>query len=518
MDEMEDPVHMQAQTIIIIHPGSMYLKIGRASDLNPHMELHAIARMRSKGGGVHVDTLLPQVITNLDPNVELEVDYCRLQVSHALQSCVMSDGQKRYATPPQQISQYNKRSVPETVNITGPQPYKSNNNVAIGNEVLCLDPESELDYNIHFPMKRGDLNVHSGIGGSLTGVLTDLETIWSHIIVTNLNIPLNTLKHYRAVLIIPDVYNRQYLKELTNLILDMGFSSCFLLQDHVAATFGAGVGSACVIDCGHAKTSISCVEDGTSHPVTRIRLPYGGGDISQCLHWLLNRCGFPYKECDLTNNYDALLIEKIKQESCHVNLDVCGCKEKTFTPEIFSFTANKPIVTQKRTAGDSSDPHDAEYLRETSRKGTKDVQDPSTDALDDGDILDMDVSTDYEFSYGQLQFLPLDQAIIQSIQRCPTDDMKRRMFGNIVVVGGGMKFKGIANWLKTKLEYQIPINLKPETVEIISSPKEMDPVMTVWKGAAILSCLESAQELWITKEEFMKFGVKILRERSPFIW
>lgn len=44
----------------------------------------------------------------------------------------------------------------------------------------------------------------------------------------------------------------------------------------MGATFGAGVGTACVVDCGHSKTSVSCVEDGISHPATRVRLPYGG--------------------------------------------------------------------------------------------------------------------------------------------------------------------------------------------------------------------------------------------------
>ena len=46
----------------------------------------------------------------------------------------------------------------------------------------------------------------------------------------------------------------------------------------------------------------------------------------------------------------------------------------------------------------------------------------------------------------------------------------------------------------------------------------MDPQITAWKGAAIMSCLESAQELWIYPLEWEKNGVKILRERAPFMW
>jgi actin-related protein len=43
-----------------------------------------------------------------------------------------------------------------------------------------------------------------------------------------------------------------------------------MLQDHVAATFGAGLGYACVVDVGDQKTSVSCVEDGISHRNTRV--------------------------------------------------------------------------------------------------------------------------------------------------------------------------------------------------------------------------------------------------------
>jgi actin-related protein 8 len=80
------------------------------------------------------------------------------------------------------------------------------------------------------------------------------------------------LKHYRAVLVIPDIYNRLFLKELVSLLLThLGFGGCFLLQDHVAATFGAGLGAACVVDLGDQKTSVSCVEDALSQRATRVR-------------------------------------------------------------------------------------------------------------------------------------------------------------------------------------------------------------------------------------------------------
>lgn len=48
--------------IIIIHPGSQNLRIGRASDLNPYCMLHTIARRRKPGGLPYRDSVLPPTI------------------------------------------------------------------------------------------------------------------------------------------------------------------------------------------------------------------------------------------------------------------------------------------------------------------------------------------------------------------------------------------------------------------------------------------------------------------------
>lgn len=52
----------------------------------------------------------------------------------------------------------------------------------------------EDQYTLHWPMKGGSLNLHSGIGGSLSCICANLETIWAYAIETVLNIPLSSLK------------------------------------------------------------------------------------------------------------------------------------------------------------------------------------------------------------------------------------------------------------------------------------------------------------------------------------
>lgn len=60
--------------IIIIHPGSLNLRIGRASDLNPHRVLNAIARRRKPGGAVHRDPVLPPSIVKVCAQNQLDGD------------------------------------------------------------------------------------------------------------------------------------------------------------------------------------------------------------------------------------------------------------------------------------------------------------------------------------------------------------------------------------------------------------------------------------------------------------
>lgn len=43
-------------------------------------------------------------------------------------------------------------------------------------------------------MQRGQLNLHSGIGGSLTSVLANMESIWTYLIRNKLDISIKDLK------------------------------------------------------------------------------------------------------------------------------------------------------------------------------------------------------------------------------------------------------------------------------------------------------------------------------------
>lgn len=174
--------------IIIIHPGSCNLRIGRAGDTNPVTITHAVAIKRSPGGKVHRDKLLPACVPKTN-NLIKELEESRLQISHILQSSQQSNGNRRYATPPQQISAFNRRSVPEEVGLPEDDDWLPGQpDRVVGDDIFKLD--TKASYNIHFPIRRGLLNLHPGVGGSLWNVLDHLQTIWEYAITAKLGIPL----------------------------------------------------------------------------------------------------------------------------------------------------------------------------------------------------------------------------------------------------------------------------------------------------------------------------------------
>jgi actin-related protein 8 len=303
-----------------------------------------------------------------------------------------------------------------------------------------------------------------------------------------------------------------------------------------------------------------------SHPNTRVSLKFGGGDVTMCFFWLLQKVAFPYKECSPMNNQDAVLLNHLKESSCHVDLDICGSQEKSFIinrPEqspvryvlqvadelliaplslfytdllklTLGNTNRDKIIQIQKTLGqnfDSEDCFNAEFLRETGRRGAAKDQTESSFNVNDAMAMDGDDeivvdegdkdllkfnANDFQTSTGQI--IGLDSAIIQSIEHLPNEELKKKMYNCILLVGGSSKTPGLGKFLQSKIQQAMPSNFRTDNQDIVVTPKDVDPGHIVWRGAAVLTNLEASDELWISKEDYENFGVRVLREKVPFIW
>lgn len=90
-------------------------------------------------------------------------------------------------------------------------------------------------------------------------------------------------------------------------------------------------------------------------------------------------------------------------------------------------------------------------------------------------------------------------------------------FADFVVHTG---FFFIVYWIcSTSLFQALPATLTTvEKVEVLPSPREMDPRLLVWKGGSVLGKLESSKELWIKPLEWALQGRRVLRDKALFVW
>lgn len=63
----------------------------------------------------------------------------------------------------------------------------------------------------------------------------------------------------------------------------IGWRKVYLHIESVLACFGAAVSSACVVDIGHEKISVCCVDEGVIMPQTLIRKNFGLKWLSKSL-------------------------------------------------------------------------------------------------------------------------------------------------------------------------------------------------------------------------------------------
>ena len=87
---------MVSANVIILQPGSLYLRLGRGTDLSPVKVIHCIARRRrdNRGGECHQDSLLPEQ-AKLDSRAWKTLEDSRLHVFQALSRAMRRDGTRR---------------------------------------------------------------------------------------------------------------------------------------------------------------------------------------------------------------------------------------------------------------------------------------------------------------------------------------------------------------------------------------------------------------------------------------
>lgn len=82
-----------------------------------------------------------------------------------------------------------------------------------------------------------------------------------------------------------------------------------------------------------------------------------------------------------------------------------------------------------------------------------------------------------------------------SIMKCDVD-IRKDLYGNIVLSGGTTMFEGIAERMEKEIKALAPASMK---IKIVAPPERK---YSVWIGGSILASLSTFQQMWISKQEY----------------
>jgi actin-related protein 8 len=118
--------------------------------------------------------------------------------------------------------------------------------------------------------------------------------------------------------------------------------------------------------------------------------------------------------------------------------------------------------------------------------------------------------------------LGIDVAITQCIGRCPTETVIKNMYQSILLVGGCAGYPGFGRLLEQRLWAELPSAhrryVEKERLHVTTRAKNADPRHVAWRGASVVARLSAAQDAWILQSEWEDFGIRVVREKVPFIW
>jgi hypothetical protein len=122
----------------------------------------------------------------------------------------------------------------------------------------------------------------------------------------------------------------------------------------------------------------------------------------------------------------------------------------------------------------------------------------------------------------QLGYMPLDEAIVRAVERGKSTEVKRRLYGTILLTGGVARTPGLARYLEWRISllWKLAADATEgiERVEVPQLPAGVAPEALVWRGAATSVRMDAARPLWVLRSDWASLGVLAPKEFCAFTW